>query len=229
MPDNLAAPIPSADKDPARRAVELLEPSLAAEVIAKIKAENMQNAPAAPDDFGPQLESIATLGLADAFYASLKTGKIEGAPIVTWNGPDTFIFQQDAKHPFRYTTSSGRVITPGLMETDGGSVPRALRGLMRFSSWGYAPAFIVHDWIFCAKKCAIAPDNDFTLDRAGLVMAEIIKTLMDVGYTNFDGAMTKLEKAEDTLYVQYQAVVSIFARRVWDDPTSVRCFPQLVA
>jgi hypothetical protein len=61
------------------------------------------------------------------------------------------------------------------------------------------------------------------------MMAEIMKTLMHVGYTDFDGVLTKLPKAEDTLYVQYQAVVSLFARRLWDDEASVRCFPQLTA
>jgi hypothetical protein len=50
---------------------------------------------------------------------------------------------------------------------------------------------------------------------------------MHVCYSDFDGATTKLPKAEDTLYVQYQAVLSIFARRIWDDVEMVRCFPQI--
>lgn len=229
MPDHSTAPLSSSPKDPASRAIELFEPALAAQVIAQMKGEQSSSEPSGPGDFEAHAESIATLFLADAFYDSLGTGTIEGAPIVIWNGMDSFIFQQDPNRPFRYRTAAGRVITPGVMETDGGSVPRVLRGLSRFSSWGYAPAFIVHDWIFVAKKCGLAPDNDVTFEAAGLLMAEIMKTLMHVGYSNFDSALTKLPKAEDTLYVQYQAVISIFARRVWDDVASVRCFPQAIA
>jgi hypothetical protein len=68
-----------------------------------------------------------------------------------------------------------------------------------------------------ATKCQFEPDYSFTLDEAGMVMAEIIKTLMEVGFVNHDGQTTRLKKAEDTLYVMYQAVVSIFARNMWSD------------
>lgn len=227
MPDIATAPISSSPKDPAARAVELFEPALAAQVIAQMKGEQPRPEPSDPGTVEAHVESIATLFLADRFYDSLGTGTIEGAPIVIWNGMDSFIFRQDPNRPFRYRTAAGRLITPGVMETDGGSVPRVLRGLSRFSSWSYAPAFIVHDWIFVAKKCGLAPDNDFAFEEAALTMAEIMKTLMQVGYSDFDGATTKLPKAEDTLYVQYQAVLSIFARRIWDDVEMVRCFPQI--
>jgi hypothetical protein len=136
---------------------------------------------------------------------------------------DEFIYRVDPQEPFSYTTSENRVIAPRLMDTDGGTTPRILRGFSKFSSWGYAPAFIVHDWLFTAHKCDFAPDNSWLFEQTAWVMAEAIKTLMAVGFTNYDGATQKLPKAEDTLYLMHLGVVSGIARRVWNDPSTVRC------
>jgi hypothetical protein len=143
---------------------------------------------------------------------------------VTWNYIDLFIFRPDAKAPFQYKRANGRTITPRLMETDGGSTPQILRGMRKFSSWGYAPAFIVHDWLFTAKKCDYAPDNVFAFEETAMIMAEIMKTLTEVGYTDYQGNVVKLPKLEDTIYLMYLGVVSSVARKVWDDNTLVHCF-----
>lgn len=213
----------AATHDPNRRAIELLEPSLAAEVIARMKGARMEAPQGLGGAEGGQTESIATLWFADDFYDELGTGRIEGLPTVTWNGVDAFIFRQNPERPFRYITAGGRAIEPQIMETDGGSIPRLLQGFAKFSSWGYGPAYIIHDWLFVAEKCRYAPDTDFTLESAGRVMAEIMKTLMEVGFTNYDGHVARLTKAEDTLYVMYQAVISGIAEELWDAADSVRC------
>jgi hypothetical protein len=168
-------------------------------------------------------ESIATLFLADRFYNRLGVGKFHGRLTVTWNGMDSFIFTPSREHPFTFTTSTDRVIQPRLMETDGGSIPRILRGLKQFSSWGYAPAFIIHDWLFVAKKCQHQPDTDWSFTQSAEVMAEAMKTLMEVGYTDFDNKIQKLGKAEDTLYLMYQTVNSFIAEDLWEDDSSVHC------
>lgn len=167
--------------------------------------------------------SLATLFLADRFYSKLGVGSFSGRLLVSWNGMDDFIFIPDKDKPFHYITSDNRVIQPRVMQTDGGSVPRILRGLKQFSSWGYAPAFIVHDWLFTAKKCKHEPDTDWTFSQSALVMAEAMKTLMEVGFINYEGKLEKLEKAEDTLYLMFLAVSSFIAEDLWEDDSSVHC------
>jgi hypothetical protein len=67
-----------------------------------------------------------------------------------------------------------------------------LRGLQGFSPWGYAPAYIVHDWLFAAHHC-IAAGKPMDPRDAGEVekvrafsfrnsidaLAEVMKTLME--------------------------------------------------
>ena len=79
-----------------------------------------------------------------------------------------------------------RTIVPEMMYTDGGSIPRMAQIFNGFSPWGYAPAYMVHDWIFVAKNCTT--DNDPQGDEAQIadmkfeesadIMAEAIKTLV---------------------------------------------------
>lgn len=172
---------------------------------------------------GVSPRSLATVFLADRFYTKLSVGKFNGRPLVSWNGMDDFVFIPDPNQPFTYVTSEGRTIVPKVMQTDGGSIPRILQGLKKFSSWGYAPAFMVHDWLFTAKKCQYAPDTDWTFPQSAQIMAEAMKTLMEVGFHDYRGNLIKLEKAEDTLYLMYQAVSSFIAEDLWEDNSSVNC------
>lgn len=204
-------------------ASHMFSDALSAEIQAKIERDATEAAPAARTRGGITPESAATLFLGDRLYKKLGQGKFSGRLALVWNGMDSFIFVPDPSFPFTYTTSGGRVIKPRVMETDGGSIPRILRGLKKFSSWGYAPAFIIHDWLFVAKKCQAAPDNDWEFAETAGVMAEAMKTLMEAGYQSYRGETFKLEKAEDTLYLMYQAVSSSIAQNLWDDDTSVQC------
>jgi hypothetical protein len=199
------------------RATELFDALLAEEINAAMEQDATIKQP------GP--ESLATLFLADRFYKKLPTGKLEGRVSIIWNGMDSFIFIPDPQHPLTYTTGSGRKITPRLMDTDGGSIPRLLWVSGKFSPWGYAPAFMIHDWLFIAHKCGHAPDTDWTFPQTSLLMAEVIKTLMEVGYTDFDGIVRRLTKKEDTLYLMYQAVASSIAENLWNDASTVKCYP----
>lgn len=175
---------------------------------------------------GDRDQSLATLYLADAFYRKLGVGRFESAPKVIWNGYDprsnrpTFLYE---KSLFAYVTSSGRRISPGTMETDGGSIPKLLHSVGSFTPWGYGPAYIVHDWLFVAHKCGNAPDSDFTFDQAATLLAEAIKTLMDRGFLDYDQKIQTFPKKEDTLYLIYQAVRSDIARSFWEQTNSVTC------
>lgn len=204
------------------RAFDLFDPQLAQEVADRMERDAADLEHHVPGQ--PNLESIATFFLADRFYNSLPTGKIEGRITVAWNGMDSFMFVPDPAHPFSYTTGAGRKITPRLMDTDGGSIPRLLWASSKFSPWGYAPAFIIHDWLFVAHKCGHAPDNDWTFRQSSLLLAEITKTMMEVGFTDFEGVVQKVPKKEDTLYLMYQAVASSIAQNLWNDTATVKCY-----
>lgn len=160
---------------------------------------------------------------SDAFYSKVQNGRFSGRLSVTWDGMDEFVFLPDPASPLTFVRHDGAEIIPRKMYTDGGSIPRLLRGAKKYSSWGYAPAFIVHDWLFTAKKCKHSTDVDWQFPETAWVMAEAIKTLMEVGYINFKGEVKKIEKSEDTLFLMFLAVSSPIAKRLWDDDTSVTC------
>jgi hypothetical protein len=208
----------------------LFAPRLAKAVVSRITAKKKQslNKPSHPKaqiatSSVATPQSLATLWQGDRLFGRLGTGSFEGRIQLLWEGMDQFIYRVDTKEPFAYTTSNGKRISPKLMETDGGSIPRVIRGLSKFSSWGYAPAFIIHDWLFVAHKCGNIPDNSFTFEETALVMAEAIKTLMVKGIKSFSGKTVRLDKEEDTLFLMYEAISSSIAKRVWNDMASVNC------
>lgn len=146
-------------------------------------------------------------------YESINAGAIKGKLVVRWIEPDLFIFTPDKLSPLAFTRANGSVITPGEMITDGGSIPRPMWAFRSYSPWGYAPAFIIHDWLFRAKKCQLPEASDYTLEGAAQVMTEVMKTMMESG---------KVEKDPRTISLMHAAVVSSFAQKVWDEPI---CLP----
>jgi hypothetical protein len=57
------------------------------------------------------------------------------------------------------------------MYTDGGSIPQPLRAIKVYSPWGYAPAFLVHNWLFAIKQCERPGYGKLTLEGAADAMA----------------------------------------------------------
>jgi hypothetical protein len=148
-----------------------------------------------------------------ATYESFKTGKLEGKLIVQWIEPDKFIFLPDRDSPLTFTRSNGEKITPSKMLTDGGSIPRPLWILRNYSPWGYAPAFIVHDWLFTMKYCHVTGYDKFTYLDAADIMAEIMKTMMET---------KKVEVDKLTLISMHAAVSSFLAEDEWNNG---KCIP----
>jgi V8-like Glu-specific endopeptidase len=205
-----------------KKSYDLFPRELADEVAAQIQTE-------ANEEQQTTNKSAATFYLADKFYETLRTGMYSGVPTVKWNGFDhindrpRFIFEPQANQQFSYKTSNGKLIVPKLMDTDGGTSPLALHPLPKFSPWGYAPAYIIHDWVFVSHKCAIPPDNDVEFQESALIIAEAIKTLMEIGYSDYDGNKEKFPKAEDTLYLIYRAVNTPYAKKMWNNLSTVKC------
>jgi hypothetical protein len=142
-----------------------------------------------------------------ASYKEIKEGLLKGKIIVQWWEPDKFVFLPDKDDPLTFKRSNGDTIIPGGMMTDFGTIPRPLWIFRNYSPWGYAPAFIVHDWLFHMKHCGIPGNEKYNHHIAATIMAEVMKTMMERG---------KVEVAKTTLYAMYEAVDSRYGKSHWD-------------
>jgi hypothetical protein len=153
--------------------------------------------------------SAASLGIAwAASYDDFPVGTLKGKLIVQWWEPDKFIFLPDKDNPLTFVRSNGTAISPGRMFTDGGSIPRMLWVFRNYSPWGYAPAFIVHDWLFEMKHCGMPGNENYDHHIAATVMAEVVRTMMET---------KKVDVAKLTLLSMYEAVDSRIAQGYWDN------------
>lgn len=150
------------------------------------------------------LISLITLtACGSRIYDESRPGEFTGSLIVMWVGGDggnggdgNFVYVPDLDDQGRAlaftrgTQTDGRDLNvtrvePEWMYTDGGSVPRLVQPVRGLNPWGYAPAYMVHDWLFVARKCL--NDNMATPEEAAManvtfresfeVMAEMLKTL----------------------------------------------------
>lgn len=155
------------------------------------------------------LALTASIGTAmGASYEEFHVGSLKGKLIVQWWEPDKFVFLPDKDDPLTFKRSNGEAITPGRMFTDGGSIPRPLWIFRNYSPWGYAPAFIVHDWLFQMKHCGMPGNDKYTHEIAATVMAEVMKTMMET---------KKVDTAKLTVLAMYEAVDSDVAKTYWDN------------
>jgi hypothetical protein len=75
------------------------------------------------------------------------------------------------------------------MYTDGGSIPRIAQVFKGFSPWGYAPAYMIHDWLFVARHCLIdgmdearfKSVRDVSFDESAQILGEAIQALVQTG------------------------------------------------
>lgn len=73
-----------------------------------------------------------------------------------------------------------------MMYADGGSIPKAAQLFEGFSPWGYAPAYMIHDWLFVARHCNVDGEatqgerkmDDIEFQTSADIIAEAIKTLV---------------------------------------------------
>ena len=148
---------------------------------------------------------------AEKFYHSLDKGSFTGKLVVEWINYDEFVFVPDVDDPLTFTRANGEQIIPGHMRTDGGSIPRPMWAFRNYSPWGFAPAYIIHDWIFSSHHCNPADKQlySYNMKDAARIMTEAIKTLMED---------PKYEKrSELAVYSMYVATVSPFALSAWND------------
>ncbi len=133
---------------------------------------------------------------------------LKGNLLVQWSDEKRFIYVTDSKNPLRFQTRDGREIKPGRMYTDGGSIPRVFWAFPGFSPWGYAPAYVLHDWLFHQHRCRRDdPPNRYTLAEANQVLDDTI------------GILFKLNTVEpnETARALIKWAVDNFAQRAWDE------------
>jgi len=175
------------------------------------------------------LLSLAFAGLLGACttvrYSDLEPGSFTGSLFVMWigeggpSGDGVFVFVPDPRNPLTFTRPGGKgpaaVIKPRMMYTDGGSIPRIAQAFNGLSPWGYAPAYMIHDWAFVARHCLIDgnPDpryatmKDVSFDDSVRIIGEAIQGLV----------AAKRVKADDVAAGAITfAVGSPVARSLWD-------------
>jgi hypothetical protein len=166
-------------------------------------------------------------------FTTAQPSRINRPVNTVWVGADTFVYVPGASplYNFTFETGNGRIIAPGLMYTDGGSIPRFAQIFKGFSPWGFGPAYIVHDWIFYAQHCYVdrgEPDkylyDDTTRFReiygygkypklefgdSADILAQVIKTIIDDGEVRAENVPATLISS---------AVDSVFALALWNEP-----------
>jgi hypothetical protein len=140
--------------------------------------------------------ALALTACGPDIYKSAKTGTFSGRIFLMWiddggsSGDGKFVFVPVPGDELTFTRTNPDatlpIIIPEMMYTDGGSIPRLAQAFKGFSPWGYAPAYMVHDWVFVAKNCntdGLAKGRellvkDMGFDESAAIMAEAIRSLV---------------------------------------------------
>jgi hypothetical protein len=139
-------------------------------------------------------------------YAKTKVGKLDGILRVEWIGENNFVYVPDEKSPLTFVSSDGRHIVPKKMYTDGGSIPPVFWGFPGLSPWGYAPGYMVHDWLFEMHRCQYPGYEEISFGDSARILSEAIKTLMEG---------KKIARNEDAFFAISEAVSSRLAQDRW--------------
>lgn len=143
--------------------------------------------------------ALCTAAACGVDYRAAPVGRFDGSLLVMWlgegdaSGDGRFLFVPSPGRPLTFErTGPGnapQVIQPEMMYTDGGSIPRIGQVFRGFSPWGYAPAYMIHDWLFVARHCnldGMATEEerkvaDMSFRESAQIVAEAIKTLVEAG------------------------------------------------
>ena len=138
-------------------------------------------------------------GCGHVDYEGVERGEFSGSLFVMWIGEGgffgdgAFVFVPDPEDRLTFTRPGPdgrrREIRPEMMYTDGGSIPKPFQLFEGLSPWGYAPAYMVHDWLFVARHCLVdgTPTEeemkvaDVSFRDSAIITAEAIKTLVETG------------------------------------------------
>ncbi len=158
--------------------------------------------------------AVSLCGCGSVDYDAVTRGTFSGKANLVWVAPNAtallgdglFLYVPDPseplvfeRHPSNDPAQGSEIITPEAFFTDGGSIPRAVQAAPGFNAWGYGPAYVIHDWVFVARKCmnydethasTLATNEMKKLKNLSFqgsveIMAETIKALVsDFGVAN---------------------------------------------
>jgi hypothetical protein len=165
---------------------------------------------------------LAATACARVNYEEVKAGSFEGEVAVVWlkgttgPGDGTFVYVPTPGNPLTFTRPDGKTkIEPTMIYTDGGSVPSLARAFTGLTPWNYAPAYIVHDWLFRARQCweqgtkrdeyRVVETMDFP--TSATIIAESIKALHDSG---------RVRRSDTSGALITAAVSSPISQRLWE-------------
>lgn len=159
-------------------------------------------------------------------YAELPAGRFDGTLFVMWVGEGNdlagdgrFVFVPMPRDPLVFSRKNPDAtvtrIEPQIMYTDGGSIPRLAQPLRGLSPWGYAPGYMVHDWLFVAKHCntdgmANTAEKQIAampFVESAEILGEAIKTLI---------AEKKVQPDDVAPFAISTAVAGPVARALWE-------------
>ncbi|RCW86156.1 hypothetical protein [Phyllobacterium bourgognense] len=170
--------------------------------------------------------SVALSACASVDYSKLPTGSFAGSLFVMWvgeggsSGDGRFLFVPDPGDPLIFRRSDpqrpGSVIRPGLMYTDGGSIPKIAQVFNGLSPWGYAPAYMIHDWIFTARHCIVDGEDNARFDQVrGVTFRDSAEILGEAIHALI--AEKRVQSNDLAAGAVTTAVDSFVAKRLWDE------------
>ncbi len=159
-------------------------------------------------------------------HDDIPAGDLKGVVTIEWDRQDNFIYRPDPRRalsfqPYAWRDTDKR-ITPTLMYTDGGSIPRFFWNVPGLSPWGFGPAYVIHDYIFAVHRCGW-PDPvvaQITFEDSAEILAEIGAALVRANLIR-----------NDALNAIVWGVRTRYARDLWNtpgDPVRDCSIPRLV-
>ncbi|RUV77922.1 hypothetical protein EOA50_07740 [Mesorhizobium sp. M1A.F.Ca.IN.020.30.1.1] len=136
------------------------------------------------------------------------------------SGDGNFLFVPDPRDPLIFhradPSAPGSTIQPGLMYTDGGSIPKIAQVFKGLSPWGYAPAYMIHDWVFIAHHCIVDGSTEHRFDQvrsvdfedSAAILGEAIKALV---------ATRQVARNDVAPGAITAAVGTVVAKNIWDE------------
>lgn len=160
-------------------------------------------------------------------FSQLTPATLTGSLFVMWvgegdsSGDGKFVFVPDPADPLTFRRADrslpGAKIQPGLMYTDGGSIPKIAQIFKGLSPWGYAPAYMIHDWMFTAHHCIVDGENDKRFDQVRNVSFEDSAKILGEAIQGMVKA-NKVQRNDVAGTAITAAVGSGIAKNLWNKP-----------
>ena len=140
-------------------------------------------------------------------FKKTQPGDFSGTLMVVWvdtgfsssQGDGEFLFIPYRNDPLTFRRpeqddipEGKRIIAPQAFYTDGGSIPRFGQSIRGLNAWGYGPAYVIHDWLFVARRCLN--------DKAKELPHHATKPMEDISYMDFKDSVEVMAETIKTIH-----------------------------